>query len=517
MKNKVLKSAIIILLLVVITMADFMLVGKELITYALENMENSTNHENVEFAVYFKTEEGEKSNIDYEMNSDEMKLYVKVAVENEGHFDGVITLKDSNFKFKKEKTSEYIKEIEENRIVLNSIREGKTIELEIGIEPIIEECYEENMLNKNCILKLTGEYINNEDEKTSIESEKSVALSLTVPKDIETTLEGKVITNRIYKIGDKNKKIVQIELNSGVVENKYPIKATEFELSLPTGVEELEVISKGTYATDGIADRKINAESYEYNEEANTLKINIANQSKDGKISWKKNSEDNIIVTLILSENAEVEKEYTAKAKVLLVGKELEKEIKYNLAEEADGLIKASIENKEEIYKGKIYSKEEREYETTTNIEVNYANLIEKINIGEQTKYKTEQEEKQTNIEYKSTTIKKLEIEKILGVEGIITIQNGTKQEEITSKTEADENGNIVITYEAGVKNLNVTISKAVETGIIRLNHTKVIKPENYSKEEIDAIKNLVEIVQVKYDTAEYAFERIKQLKDDKA
>ena len=92
MKNKVLKSAIIILLVVVITMADFMLVGKELITYALKNMENSTNHENVEFAAYFKTEEGEKSNIDYEMNSDEMKLYIKVAVENEGCFDGVITL-----------------------------------------------------------------------------------------------------------------------------------------------------------------------------------------------------------------------------------------------------------------------------------------------------------------------------------------------------------------------------------------------------------------------------------------
>ena len=75
MKNKVLKSALIILLLVVITMADFMLVGKELITYALKNMENSTNHENVEFAVYFKTEEGEKFHIKYN-NSNNKKLIV---------------------------------------------------------------------------------------------------------------------------------------------------------------------------------------------------------------------------------------------------------------------------------------------------------------------------------------------------------------------------------------------------------------------------------------------------------
>lgn len=514
MKNKVLKSATIILLLIVITMADFMLVGKELITYALKNMENSTNHENVEFAVYFKTEEDEKSNIDYEMNSDEMKLYVKVAVENEGYFDGVITLEDSNFKFKKEKTSEYIKEIKENRIVLNSIREERTVELEVGIEPIIEENYKDDMLNKNSILKLTGEYTNSEDEKASIESEKSVALSLTVPNDIETTLDGRVITNRIYKVGETNKRIVQIELNSAVVENIYPIKTTEFELALPDGVESVEVISKGTYATDGKADRKLDAESYEYNEETNTLKINIANESKDGKISWKKNAIDNIIVTVILAEDAEVAEQYTAKAKVAFEGKEIEKELEYNLAEEADGIIRVSIENKEEIYKGKIYSKEEREYKSTTNIEVNYADLIEQSSIEEKTIYRTEQEEMSANVEYKATTIRKAEIEKVLGTDGILTIQNGTKQEQITSKTEADENGNIVVTYESGVRNLNVTISKAVETGVIRLNHTKTIKPENYSKEEIDSIKNLVEIANVKYTTAEYTFERAKQLKD---
>lgn len=514
MKNKVLKSAIIILLLVVITMADFMLVGKELITYALKNMENSTNHENVEFAAYFKTEEGEKSNIDYEMNSDEMKLYVKVAVENEGYFDGVVTLEDSNFKFKEEKTSEYIKEIEENKIVLDSIREERTVELELGIEPIIEESYNDDMLNKNSILKLTGEYTDSEDEKTSIESEKSVALSLTVPNDIETTFKGKVITNRIYQIGETNKRIVQIELNSGVVENIYPVKATEFEIALPEGVEEIEVITKGTYATDGKAERKLDAENYEYNEETNTLTINIANESEEGKISWKKNAVDSVVVTLLLAENAEVTEEYTVKAKVAFEGKELEKEEKYNLLEEADGIIRASIENTEEIYKGKIYSKEEREYKSTTNIEINYANLIEESNIEETTIYRTETEEKTTNIEYKTTTIKKSEIEKVLGTEGILTIQNGTKQEKITAATEADENGNIIITYANGVKSLTVTISKAVETGIIRLNHSKVIKAEKYSKEEIDEFKNLVEKVNVKYSTAEYEFERIKQLKD---
>ena len=92
MKNKVLKVAVIMALVVVLTISDFILVGMN-IAKAIESIEDATNHENVKFSAYFKTEEGKQvSKKDYQIDNDEMKLYLQVAVKNEGYFDGVITL-----------------------------------------------------------------------------------------------------------------------------------------------------------------------------------------------------------------------------------------------------------------------------------------------------------------------------------------------------------------------------------------------------------------------------------------
>ena len=158
------------------------------------------------------------------------------------------------------------------------------------------------------------------------------------------------------------------------------------------------------------------------------------------------------------------------------------------------------------MYKGKIYSKEEREYKTTTNIEVNYANLATNIELNQDTVYKTEnEEEKASNIEYKTTTINKQEIEYVLGQEGSLTIkdQEGNIIRTITAIDEADEKGKIQIIHNEGVKGLKLEISTPEKTGIIRLEHTKVIKAENYSREEIRQLKTLSEKTTIKYNTPE--------------
>ena len=521
MENKVVKAALVIILIIAITVADFIWVGMNLVTYALENINNSTSNSNVKFAAYFKNEQGaEVSQTNYEINNSKMKLYMEITVENEGYFDGEITLGNSNFKLKQEILSDGISKIEGNAITLNRVRAGNTVEIEVGIEPIVDEVYAVDMLNKESALKLTGNYKDSTEKNISIKSEKNVTLSLLAPTSLETTLEGKVITNRIYKIGEVNKRIVQLELNSSVLENEYPVKSTTFEVGLPNEVEKVEVITKGTYATNGEADRKL-----EHSIDNQKLTVKIENTSKDGKISWKKQESDNIIVTMILPEGFTLgTEEYNAKIKVEFYGQEaktLEKEVKYNLTKEADGIIRTSIENKEEIYKGKIYSKEEREYNSTTKIEVNYANLIEGASIEEKVVYRLEEESenKQSNIQYKTTTISKSEFDKVLGLDGKLTIkdQNGNIIKEITKDTEVDENGNYIVTYAEGVKKLKVEITKLFSTGVIRLNHTKVIKVENYTREEIKALNYLVEQATVKYSTAEYSFEKRKNLRETKS
>lgn len=518
MKNKVLKTAMAIMLIITITAIDLIFIGMNLVTYAIETIDSSTSNKNVKFAAFFKKEEGETTSAKYEVNNDDMKLYLMVGVENQGYFDGIITLENSNFRFKQEKLDENISEIDENTIVLNRIRAGNTIEIEVGIEPIQNEFYDLDMLNKESQLNLLGTYADNEEKTIVIEDSKNVVVNLAVPSNAETTLGGKILTNTQYEVDGVSKRIVQIELNSTVVDNIYPIKATTFEIDLPEGVEKVEVISKGTYATNGESDSKIDSENYVYDSENKKLTVNIDNPSVDGKISWLRNSKDSIVVTAIMNENVEItEDEYYVKVSVEFYGEEentIEKRAKYNLLDEKDGIIEAYIQNSEKIYKGKIYSHEEREYQTITNIEVNYENLIAESILEEKTIYETETEEKIANIEYKTTTIKKSEIEKVLGEEGKLIIHNGSKEEEITLDTEADENGNIVINYQEGVKELQARIIALGETGILRLNHTKVIKGEKYTKEEIDLLTSIVETVKVKYNSIENVNSKNIKLKD---
>ena len=58
MKGKILKASVIILLIITMTIANFIFVGNTLISYALDNI--STNNNNIEFSAYFKNENGEE-------------------------------------------------------------------------------------------------------------------------------------------------------------------------------------------------------------------------------------------------------------------------------------------------------------------------------------------------------------------------------------------------------------------------------------------------------------------------
>ncbi len=511
MKNKVLKAILVVALIIALTISNFILVGMNLV-YAVQSETDTTNHVNIKFYTYFKIGEEELPEAEYVIDDNEMKLYMRVSVENEGYFDGVITLEESNFNIKQDSVSEGISKIEGNTITLNRITAGKKVEIEVGIEPIINEEYEVKMLNMDSKVKLTGTYKDSTEEDIKIESEKTVALNLTVPNEVSTNLNSQVITNKVFKLGEENKRLIQVEINSKLENNRYPVKSSELEVIAIPGTEKVEVITQGTYATNGESERELLEDSdYIYDKEKNLVEISIKNEEKDGKISWRKNAEDIIIVTFILDEETEIpQEELNIKSKIILYGsdeKTVEKEAAYKVEEDVDGIIKSTVANEEKnMYKGKIYSKEEREYKTTTNIEVNYANLATNIELNQDTVYKTEnEEEKASNIEYKTTTINKQEIEYVLGQEGSLTIkdQEGNIIRTITAIDETDEKGKIQIIHNEGVKGLKLEISTPEKTGIIRLEHTKVIKAENYSREEIRQLKTLSEKTTIKYNTPE--------------
>ena len=128
MNQKVLKIITVLMLIATLTMANFVLLCADVVSYAIDavNTEKSTNNKNVEFVAYLKNENGEKVNsLDAKMNAEDLKLYFQITVKQEGLFNGNIVLSDANFKFKTDFSDNSINRIEENKIYLNQIQVAK--------------------------------------------------------------------------------------------------------------------------------------------------------------------------------------------------------------------------------------------------------------------------------------------------------------------------------------------------------------------------------------------------------
>ena len=96
MKNKGLKISVVILLIITLTMTNFIFLGSSLISYAVDDI--STNNKNIEFSAYFKNDQGEKvSSLDRTSSTQNISLYLSISVKKEGFFNGQVELTNSNF------------------------------------------------------------------------------------------------------------------------------------------------------------------------------------------------------------------------------------------------------------------------------------------------------------------------------------------------------------------------------------------------------------------------------------
>ena len=515
MLKKILEKVIAIILIMVLTSLNFIYLGSTVVSYAIGVLDDTTNSENVKFMAYFKTTDNQNVNVKEEkINEENIKLYLSVAVENNGYFNGNIEFLDNNFSLKNIKKNEKINKIDGNKIVLNQIIAGETAELELGIEAKKGEVIDASLLNMESKIKLTGTYTNSNAKKIEIDATKTVQLILEDPyeKNEGAEIKAELITNKIYNIDGTNKRIIQVKVKSKLEGNKYPVKETKIEMGVPEGTEEVKVITIGTKATNGKGAEEFTEDNWEYVKEEKKVRVKIENKEEDGKISWNKEAEDVIVVTYILPEKAEVtNKEIKIEEGIKLYNRgETEKkaEGQVKIEEDKDGTIEVETKNEEkEIYKGKIYSKEEREIKTKEEINVNYAELVEGIEVVEkQATYENGKTELTANVEYKTTKIDKEKMEEVLGQEGIIEIedQNGRNIGKITTGTEVNAEGKIEIKYETGVKGIRIKTSKPEKTGTIEIEHTKAIKGEEYTKEEIQGLNKIKEEVVLVNNKATY-------------
>ena len=487
MGNKTLKKIICMLLLITLTSVNFVFLGVSSVTYAVSqlSLESETNHKNISFMAYFK--EGEEPVTEYPVKSDvsEEKIYLKLSVSQEGYFNGKITLEDSNFKFKTDTKHERIQSITENEIKLNQIVSGETVEIPVGISILKDTNLSVSLLTAQSKLKLEGMYTyGSRPDKKEIKGEREVELKITSP--YEKGNEGifinqTVLTNKVFKYKSASRRIIQLQVETGMEGNLYPIKTETLELQAPQLNEkypsEVLVETPDVLAMNG---EKIQDNEYSYSAETGALAIEVNNVEKDGKIVWNKEGTDKYIITYVFEGTESLEKQdLVAKAQISLY--DPNKTVatysrKITLStEEIDSSITVSLNNTEnEIYKGAIYEGIEREIAQNININVNLIGNMDTIKVQEDLA-----NTHMSNIRTKAVVVNKANIKEMLEEDGKITIKNKATGEVVGTITGQEEAEEITVQLPAGVGEILVETTKPRKAGILTIKSVKVIPAQD--------------------------------------
>ena len=501
-RKQIFQKVIAMLMVIIITIADFSVVGESTISYAIDMVK--TNNDNVEFFAYFINSNNESvTEIDSLINQSNLKLYVEIDVKHDGYFNGEIELGNSSFKFKQDNSSEYVKRIEDSRVILNKIDSETKVRFELGIEYKNSDTIFLSSLNQENELNLKGIYVNSKRNK-EIKGTTKVRVNWKKDENAKSNLDAKILTNNVYEIDGINKKVVQILVNSNLNNDIYPIKNTQIVIEAPENIEEYFVYAKNTSATNKEID--FNENNYEFIKESNLLVIDLQNNEKEGMVNWAKNQKDSFVITYIYPENIELQDKKINVNSVIYPYDESKitnnKEIKLN--EKADGLVNIDIENKENsIYKGNLYVCAKRDYEQKLSINVNYYKAIDNIKIdANEALYTSNDGEYKANILFKTTRINKQELINVLGEEFNLAIFNqaGVEEANITKDTNSDENGNIVIDYSENVDKIILKTNAPKANGTINLYNTKTIIDEKLKTDDIKSIKGVKENFDVIYN-----------------
>lgn len=490
MKRKIFKISVILVMILTMTTTNFIFVGKNLISYATDNI--VTNHKNVEFKAYFKDGEGkEVITLEKEAYTEETFLYLRVDIKNEGYFNGEITLEDSNFTLK-ESDSAYVNKIENNTIYLNQINVGISEEIKVKVEPIAEENFTVNLLEKVSKISVKGIYRDSTEKNINIQANREVEWKLVennTNENIQNEME--VITNKIISINGEEKRILQLSYFMGLKENNYPIQEIDATITIPEVNGKQAEIEKIEHLN--------NMTSMDYQYKDNKVELALENpENNQHKVMWKKQGNENVILTCLYDKEVEV-KDIILKAyeKVTLYnGKEIEIEKEFTVgSEELDTTIEVSAQNLEEtIYKGKLKVGIDRFYQSVTQMKINYAKALTGVEITEEnSQYVINGELQEANVMYSKTIVTKKQFDELLGQNGRIIIkkQNGEEIATITSETPTDEAGNITIDYEGkDVTGIHIYTTAPIDEGTLEFKHVKTMK----AIEDIKKIKNASEL-----------------------
>lgn len=481
---KVIKPIVILVIILALTLVDFVTVGVQVVSYAVGNIE-VTNVNNVLFMAAFLDSSGnEYQSLEENIMDKNIRLRLAIQVEKEGYFNGEIQINNSNFKLKTDIQNDHINSINENYIKLNQINAGEEVILDLGIEPIRDDQYQLEFLNKVSDIQISGTYIKGENSSKEVKSKKQVQLKLNSKKSDENSENSvDVVTNKVYEIDGENKRVVQLEVVTKLSESDYPIKSTKIEAEVIDNTEKVEVSKRGTYATNN------NSKEIESNWDKDNNKIEciISNPEENGKVEWNKNGNDKVLITYILPADTVVSnRKISVKSRIELYDENntsVETNSNVVIGEEKDGAIAYELKAQEELYKGNLYYGEETKVATRSIVDIRVKNIANAISIKEGNA--TYSGENNANLGYCLTKINKEDVRKVLGNTGRIEILSqtgvllGVINKDNIDQTEAEK---VEIGYNGGTA-ITINILDAENEGKIVFENEQILQEDSSLKE----------------------------------
>ncbi len=501
MKRKILKLILVTMLIVLLTMADFIFLGYNFVLAVSENLGErniTSNIQNVEFDVYFKQDNSKiyekQLNVDVE---DTLILYI--SVKDKGILnDAKIQMNEANFEIVKEKVQNpNIKEINEeiNEITLNPITSGNNIEVEIPIKFKKQNNFNTNYFEQGNVITMTGIY--KDEVEQDVVSERTLKIGWSAETDV--TLSQNI--EKFIGLGE-NGVLLQQNIITNVVDDKLPREQEILDVHVPVieeqKPEEIYVLLNG---------EKLEGTNVNYDQNTNILKIQNTNLiTSDNKINWENSEIKYQIIYIYPAEIGEKNRNIQLNANLstkLFTKDEIQKQDIQELEVSRTGNI-VNIEKNidlEQIYKGYLYANTQNQITFTEDekLNISYTESIENIELETlENKFVNADGEEFSagnNVTYTGLVVNKANMLEMLGQDGNITIQdeNNTVIAVINAATETDENGNINIVYNEALHNLKMTISKPITEGTLTLRHLKALEGENnYTKEELKSFTSFI-------------------------
>lgn len=593
-KNKILEKLLAIILIFTLTSANFMFVTKSFASSFAETlfgMKSDTGHKNVEFEAYFGTEEEKETSVISDVNNEELAISMDLNVKETGYLkDAKIEIAETeegrglNFKLKntgsrpetveedsnsnpfldvlepEENNDETVEEkneiilpegvqsIEDNVVTLQQVNSNNELKFNLPIEYKNESFVNENKFSNDCLVKITGIYVDDDGEENEISKEYTLNVSWKDEREVR-------VSSSVEKYIDYEKGVILqtlVRVDNSSDRKTLPVKESSVTIDVPSYLDvkpsNITVVANNTMATNGQTPETINfnTDNWYYDQDENKLVITVNNEKQlvtvdEYEDEYLKEADkelveeeryyngsgcDEYLITYTYSDVTAPQEPVVISSNIearmtTFSGVESEDFInivtnnnnyEYSLEGKTGDIVSLYIEtetgNVSKAYAYANYNNSERyevDLKSNTLVNISYKEIINGLNVEDIENVYVDKEGNRipnNDLFYKQISITKENFTNILGEEGTIRIldENGNEIFTINNETEVNENGFIVVTFQDRYSRLNYEISKPIDEGNLIINNVKQMRNATIDKVTLANIASVNTKVAIRAD-----------------